>query len=190
MNSTTDNNDIGIFDFFKYLNQLTEQFITGIEVSPIRIKRDMYITGFRRIGLSFIEAHVKHIKQLMVKTNEYSMEMPLKETPEAEMWIDIDLLSKETIRNAFNDLRNHFFKLKGFVIVQTNYKLKSEPDNLCSQEEVIIYDNKRVACKETIAKRKLCTLFKSHFSNFGENTIDGNKQYKKALTDEEIAEMA
>ena len=24
----------------------------------------------------------------------------------------------------------------------------------------------------------------------GENTIDGNKQYKKALTDEEIAEMA
>ena len=78
MNSTTDNNDIGIFDFFKYLNQLTEQFITCIEVAPIRIKRDMYITGFRRIGLSFIEAHVKHIKQLMVKTNEYSMEMPLK----------------------------------------------------------------------------------------------------------------
>ena len=185
-----ENSDIGLVEFFKYLNQITDMFVTGIEVAPIRIKKDMYITGFRRIGVLFIEAHVKRIKQLMVKTNEYSMEMPLKETPESEMWIDTDLLSQETIRNAFNDLRNHFFKLKGFVIVQTNYKLKSEPDNLCSQEDVIIYDNKRAACKETIAKRKLCTLFRSDFTNFGENTIDGNKQYKKALTDEEIAEMA
>ena len=190
MNLITENNDIGLVEFFKYLNQVTDMFVTGIEVAPIRIKKDMYITGFRRIGLSFIEAHVKHIKQLMVKTNEFSMEMPLKETPEEEMWIDTDLLAPGIVRGAFNDLRNYFFQLKGFEIAQIQYKLKSEPDNLCSQEEVIIYDNKRVACKETIAKRKLCTLFKSHFSNFGENTIDGNKQYKKALTDEEIAEMA
>ena len=190
MNLIANNNDIGIVEFFKYLNQITDLFVTSIEVKPIRIKRDMYITGFRRIGLTFIEAHVKHIKQLMVKTNDYTMELPLKMTPEAEMWIDVELLSPSTIREAFNELRNHFFTLKGFEILQLQYKLKSEPDNLCSQEEVIIYDNKRVACKETIAKRKLCTLFKSHFSNFGENTIDGNKQYKKTLTDEEIAEMA
>jgi hypothetical protein len=190
MNLITENNDIGLVEFFKYLNQVTDMFVTCIEVAPIRIKKDMYITGFRRIGLSFIEAHVKHIKQLMIKTNEFSMEMPLKETAEEEMWIDTDLLAPGIVRGAFNDLRNYFFQLKGFEIAQIQYKLKSEPDNLCSQEEVIIYDNKRIACKETIAKRKLCTLFKSHFSNFGENAIDGNKQYKKALTDEEIAEMA
>ena len=106
MNLITENNDIGLVEFFKYLNQVTDMFVTGIEVAPIRIKKDMYITGFRRIGLSFIEAHVKHIKQLMVKTNEFSMEMPLKETPEEEMWIDTDLLAPGIVRGAFNDLRN------------------------------------------------------------------------------------
>lgn len=188
MNLITENNDIGLVEFFKYLNQVTDMFVTGIEVSPIRIKKDMYITGFRRIGISFIEAHVKHIKQLMIKTNEYSMEMPLKDTPEEEMWIDTDLLALEVVRGAFNDLRNHFFQLKGFEIAQIQYKLKSEPDNLCSREEVIIYDNKRVAARETIAKRKLCTLFKSHFIHWGGNVEE--KQPQHVLTDEEIAEMA
>jgi hypothetical protein len=190
MNLITENNDIGLVEFFKYLSQITDMFVTGIEVAPIRIKKDMYITGFRRIGISFIEAHVKHIKQLMMKTNEFSMEMPLKETPEEEMWIDTDLLSLGAVRAAFNDLRNYFFQLKGFEIAQIEYKLKSEPDNLCSQEEVIIYDNKRIACRETIAKRKLCTQFKSHFSHFGGKTEDGKPHYQKALTEEEIAEMA
>ena len=183
-------NDMGLVEFFKYLSQVTDMFVTGIEVAPIRIKKDMYITGFRRIGISFIEAHVKHIKQLMIKTNEFSMEMPLKETAEEEMWIDTDLLAPGIVRGAFNDLRNYFFQLKGFEIAQIQYKLKSEPDNLCSQEEVIIYDNKRIACKETIAKRKLCTQFKLHFSHFGGKVEDGKPQYQKALTDEEIAEMA
>ena len=84
MNLMAENNDIGLVEFFKYLNQITDMFVTGIEVAPIRIKKDMYITGFRRIGISFIEAHVKHIKQLMIKTNEFSMEMPLKETAEED----------------------------------------------------------------------------------------------------------
>lgn len=183
-----ENNDIGLVEFFKYLNQVTDMFVTGIEVAPIRIKKDMYITGFRRIGISFIEAHVKHIKQLMIKTNEFSMEMPLKETPEEEMWIDTDLLAPGIVRGAFNDLRNYFFQLKGFEIAQIQYKLKSEPDNLCSQEEVIIYDNKRIACRETIAKRKLCSLFKSLFIHWGGKIEE--KQPQHALTDEEIAEMA
>lgn len=186
----TENNDIGLVEFFKYLNQVTNMFVTGIEVTPIRIKKDMYITGFRRTCISLIEAHVKHIKQLMIKTNEFSMEMPLKETAEEEMWIDTSLLAPEVVRGAFNDLRNYFFQLKGFEITQIQYKLKSEPDNLCSREEVIIYDNKRVAVRETIAKRKLCSLFKPHFSHFGEEVKDGKPQYQKALTDEEIAEMA
>lgn len=191
MNSITNNNDIGIVEFFKYLNQITDLFVTSIEVKPIRIKRDMYITGFRRIGLTFIEAHVKHIKQLMVKTNDYTMELPLKMTPEAEMWIDVELLSPSTIREAFNELRNHFFTLKGFEILQLQYKLKSEPNNLCSQEEVTIYDDKRTACKEAIAKRKLCSMFKSHFTHWGGNNNEqGKPQFQKALTDEEIAEMA
>lgn len=190
MNLIAENNDIGIVEFFKYLNQLTDMFVTGIEVAPIRIKKDTYITGFRRIGISFIEVHVKHIKRLMIASNEYSVELPLKDTAEAEMWIDEELLAPSVIRSAFNDLRNYFFKLKGFEIAQIQYKLKSEPDNLCSQEEVIIYDNKRIACRETIAKRKLCTTFKSHFSHFGGKVEDGKPQYQKALTDEEIAEMA
>lgn len=181
MNLITD-----IIEFFKYLNQLTNTFVTSIEVKPIRIKKDIYITGFKRIGISTIEAHVKNLKQLMIKKDENSMEIMLKEIPEGEMWIDVDILANNTVREAFNEIRNYFYQLKTFEIAQIQYKLKTEKDNLCAQEETIIYDNKRIACREIIAKRKLCSMFKSHFIHFGEKI----PQYKQILTDEEIAEMA
>ena len=181
---------IEINDFFKYLNESLDKFVTGIEVKPIRIKKDMYITGFRRDGISQFEAHVKRIKQLLIKTNDYTMEMPLKDTPEAEMWIDVELLSPQTVREAFNDLRNHFFTLKGFVIAELNYRLKNETDNYSSHDETIIYDIKRTAAKETIAKRKLCSVFKSKFINWGELDKTENKEKQYTISDEEFADMA
>ena len=179
-----------INDFFKYLNGLLDKFVTGIEVKPIRIKKDMYITGFRKNGITQFEAHVKHIKQLLIKTDGYTMEMPLKDTPEAEMWIDIELLSPQTVREAFNGLRNYFFTLKGFVIAELNFRFKNETDNYSLHDEIIIYDAKRTAAKETIAKRKFCSVFKSSFTNWGK--LDGveNKEKQPTISDEEFADMA
>jgi len=179
-----------INEFFKYLNELLDKFVTGIEVKPIRIKKDMYITGFRRDGIAQFEAHVKHIKQLLIKTDDYTMEMPLKETPEAEMWIDVELLSPQTVREAFNDLRNYFFTLKGFVIAELNYRLKNETDNYSLHDETIIYDVKRTAAKETIAKRKFCSVFKSSFTNWGKLNGVESKEKQPTISDEEFADMA
>lgn len=168
MNSIiNNNNDIEIFEFFKYLSQLINMYVTGIEVKPIRVKTDMYITGFRRIGITTLEAHIKHIKPLLIKTNDYTMEMPLKENAEVEMWMDIDLLQKSMVKQALNELKNNFIKLNGFEIVNIQFKLKTELDNLCSQEETIIYEDKKLACKETIAKRKLCSMFKTKIIHWG-----------------------
>ena len=179
-----------INEFFKYLNELLDKFVTGIEVKPIRIKQDMYITGFRKNGITQFEAHVKHIKQLLIKTDDYTMDMPLKDTPEAEMWIDIELLSPQTVREAFNDLRNYFFTLKGFVIAELNFRFKNETDNYSLHEETIIYDVKRTACRETIAKRKFCSVFKSNFINWGKLNGAENKEKQPTISDEEFADMA
>lgn len=178
-----------INEFFRYLNELLDKFVTGIEVKPIRIKKDMYITGFRRDGITQFEAHVKHIKQLLIKTDDYTMEMPLKSTPEAEMWIDVELLSPQTVREAFNDLRNYFFTLKGFVIAELNFRLKNETDNYSLHDETIIYDAKGTAAKETIAKRKFCSVFKSSFTNWGKLNGVENKEKQPIISDEEFADM-
>jgi hypothetical protein len=179
-----------INEFFKYLNELLDKFVTGIEVKPIRIKKDMYITGFRKYGIAQFEAHVKHIKQFLVKTDDYTMEMPLKSTPEAEMWIDVELLSQQTVREAFNDLRNYFYTLKGFVIAELSFRLKNETDNYSLHDETIIYDAKGTAAKETIAKRKFCSVFKSSFTNWGKLNGIENKEKQPTISDEEFADMA
>lgn len=179
-----------INEFFRYLNELLDKFVTSIEVKPIRIKKDMYITGFRKNGITQFEAHVKHIKQFLIKTDDYTMEMPLKSTPEAEIWIDVELLSPQTVREAFNDLRNYFFTLKGFVIAELNFKLKNETDNYSLHDETIIYDSKRTACREIIAKKKFCSVFKSNFINWGKLNGVENKKKQYAISDEEFADMA
>lgn len=174
-----------IVDYFNYLGETTNQFITGIEVKPISIKKDMYITGFRRIGLTFIEAHVQHIKRLMVRTNDYMMEIPLKSDPEEEMWMDIELLSKDVVKSTFNHLKNYVSKLNGFEILTMEYRDKTFNDaDYVTHEETIIFDDKRTACKTAIKKRKDVTSIKTKFTRYG-GQVETHK-----LTDEEFAEAA
>jgi hypothetical protein len=106
------------------------------------------------------------------------------------MWIDVELLSPQTVREAFNELRNYFFTLKGFVIAELNFRLKNETDNYSLHDETIIYDVKRTAAKETIAKRKFCTVFKSSFTNWGKLNGAENKEKQPTISDEEFADMA
>lgn len=175
-----------INDFFKYLNEVTNIYITQIELKPIRINTNLYITGFRHSFYN-IEAHIKHIKSTLVKVSDNEMKLMLNEKPETEMWMDVTLLEPTVVRTALNELRNNFYKLKGYTIAQLEFKPKNDADNLCTQEENIIYEDIKTACKETIAKRKLCAFFKSSFLKRGEI----NKQtVKHTPTDEEIAEMA
>lgn len=182
-----------VIDFFRQLSDYIDEFVTQVEVKPFKLKQDTYITGLKRTGVAQVQAHVKNIKTLMIKLNEYTTEMKLKETPEEEMWIDCELLDKNILLTTFAKIKNYVLTLNNFEVANINYKLKTEKDNLCSQEEVIIYDNKIFACKETIAKRKLCSLFKSKIIHYENNQIVTKENQISnsvtTLTDEEFANM-
>lgn len=180
-----------IVDYFNYLGEITHLFITGIEVKPISIKKDMYITGFRRIGLTFIEAHVQHIKRIILKTTDYTMEMPLKSEAEEEIWMDIELLSKDIVKSTFNHLKNYVSKLNGFEILTMEYRDKTDNDSdYVTHEENVIFDDKKVACKTAIQKRKTTSSIKTKFTHYGNNTNNMIQIGTHKLTDEEFAETA
>ena len=179
-----------IVDYFNYLGEITNLFITGIEVKPISIKKDMYITGFRRIGLTFIEAHVQHIKRIILKTTDYTMEMPLKSEAEEEIWMDIELLSKDIVKSTFNHLKNYVTKLDGFDILTMEYRDITNNSDYVTHEENVIFDDKKVACKTAIKKRKTTTNVKTKFTHYGNNTNNMIQIGTHKLTDEEFAETA
>jgi len=179
-----------IVDYFNYLGEITNLFITGIEVKPISIKKDMYITGFRRIGLTFIEAHVQHIKRNIFKTTDYTMEMPLKSEAEEEIWMDIELLSKDIVKSTFNHLKNYVTKLDSFEILTMEYRDITNNSDYITHEENVIFDDKKVACKTAIKKRKTTTNMKTKFTHYGNNTNNMIQIGTHKLTDEEFAETA
>ena len=179
-----------IVDYFNYLGEITHLFITGIEVKPISIKKDMYITGFRRIGLTFIEAHVQHIKRIILKTTDYTMEMPLKSEAEEEIWMDIELLSKDIVKSTFNHLKNYASKLNEFEILTMEYRDITNNSDYVTHEENIIFDDKKVACKTAIKKRKTTSSMKTKFTHYGNNTNNMIQIGTHKLTDEEFAETA
>lgn len=179
-----------IVDYFNYLGEITHLFITGIEVKPISIKKDMYITGFRRIGLTFIEAHVQHIKRIILKTTDYTMEMPLKSDAEEEIWMDIELLSKDIVKSTFNHLKNYVSKLNGFEILTMEYRDITNNSDYVTHEENVIFDDKKVACKTAIKKRKNTSSMKTKFTHYGNNTNNMIQIGTHKLTDEEFAETA
>lgn len=177
-----------IIDYFNYLSALTQEHITSFELTPIRIQENMYISGFRRRGIGTIEAHVQHIEHFVIKNSEFSMEVRRKTEPTAELWMDVDLLNKETVRTAFNDLKNDFYHLSTFDILHMEYREKTNStSDYVTKEENIIFANKQLACRTVIKKRKDCISIKTKFTHFG----NGQKQpsITTPMTDEEFAEM-
>lgn len=174
-----------ILEFFKLLNEQTKEFVTQIELEPIRIKEDTYITGIKRIGISFFQMHIQNIKHIMLKTNEFTMERALKSEPEEEIWLDIDLIDKDTVNLAFNEIKNKFQQLKTFHVLKMEYRDKTiSTADYITHEEIIIFQDKKLACKTAIKKRKQTTSLKTKFLLFGENNII------QKITDEEFAEAA
>lgn len=177
-----------IIDFFKLVDEMTNTYITCVELKPMKVKDDIYITGFKRKGIGEIYVHLKEIKQINIKAEGYSMALPLREDADAEMWVKGDILSDDTIRGAFNDIRNHFFQLKSFVIANLSYRHKTNStSDYVMTEESIIYENKTQACKETIKKRKKYTMFKTKFINWGDGDSTSDTS---SMTDEEFAAAA
>lgn len=173
-----------ITDFLKLASDMTNSYITCIEVKPVRMKDNVFISGFRRHSLGIIDFHLKEIKYTRLNADGYTMDIP--QDADNEMWVRGDMLSDDTIRAAFNEIRNQFFKLKSFTIAELTYREKTaNKSDYVMTEENIIYESKAQACKETIKKRKHCLNFKTKFVNWSEHTSNMDN-----MTDEEFAAAA
>ena len=177
-------NNKNIIELFNFANELTKLFITQMELTPIHLTNDIYLSGFRLVSYDKVEAHLKKIKTIKLDNGEnidvndscYTT-TPIEEMwttlPIEEMWTTLDLIDFTTISTAFSEFKTNFFKLKGFDVVTLEYKEEGKP----LEKYAVIYDNKRVACKTTLEFKKTHRNTIHKFLHFGE----GAKKEKTEL---------
>ena len=156
----------------KYADNKKEKVITGL-------KRNFYYT-------TSIEAHVKELRKLQLKTNTtattnnedgyYFMEA------DNDLWMPIAMLSEKLTQNTLNEFMENFDKVNEFHVLDVKYKIKGDNN---THMETILYQNKRTACKDAIKFRKENEQCSTKFHTF----INENcKEHK--LTDFEILTAA
>lgn len=145
-----------ISDFLEEIDDAIGDYVDRVELEPIRLNNNTYITGFRRNSFTYtdIEAHVKEIRKLKLHTLNasitdedgfYMME------PDGEMWMHVDMLSEKVIRNAFEEFKSNFEKLTTFHVMNVKYK---EKGSKAIRIETLLFKNKRVACKQGLLLKK------------------------------------
>ena len=144
-----------IMTFFNGVADLTDDYVDRIELEPIRLFGDTYITGLRRTFsyATSIEVHIKQMRKIQMKTalaipdgeGYYFME------PDAEIWLPCAMLSTEMMIEAFKQFTEKFDKVNEFHVLDVQYKEKGKEIH---HSETIYYQNKRSGCKDAIRFRK------------------------------------
>lgn len=178
--------DDKILEFFNTLSEGLDTWITRIELWPIVIKRDFYLSGFRRIGVGRIEAHLLRIEKIGIESSaDGKSKTLLASNPTEEMWVETDLLDASFLTIVAAKLMSDFLKLDGYEILHIEYRDKNNSGNYATQEEDIIFSDKRKACKEALAYRKKYSICKTSFKHMGEKATVEHEP-----TDIEIATCA
>ena len=177
-----------ILSFFNNVADLTNDYVDRIELEPIKLYVNFYITGLKRnfYYATSIEAHVKELRKLQLKTNTtattnnedgyYFMEA------DNDLWMPIAMLSEKLTQNTLNEFMENFDKVNEFHVLDVKYKIKGDNN---THMETILYQNKRTACKDAIKFRKENEQCSTKFHTF----INENcKEHK--LTDFEILTAA
>lgn len=148
-----------ITDLFDSIEDILNNFVDVVELTPVQITSTAYIVGFRRTptlsGMySNIDVHIKEIRKVKLNglhssiTDEggwYMME------PDGEIWVNMIMLSEKALETAVDKFSEKFNELNSFHIMQS--KWKDEGDKF-SHIEIALFENKRVACKEALKMRK------------------------------------
>lgn len=172
-----------IIEFFGTLSDSTSMYVTNIEVKPIKVKGNLYVTGFKRCGLGEVEVHIKEMNEINIPTNTTTLKV--HSLPNNDIWMPTAMLSDETLSLAFNHIKKRFYSLKSYEVANLKYRLKTaNKSDYIMIEEAIVFEDKTQACREAIQRRKYCETFKCNFFHFGEKTET------KKLTDLEFAEAA
>lgn len=180
-------------NLFKQLNEILNNTINTIECKPIQIQKNLYLTGIKRIGTVQVNVHLKKLKTITIPTLTFNQNIQtLQDESDEEIFIDVQLLEINIIKDALNKLKKQLLNennRNNLIIVTTQYKPKDEQqNNYCTKEENFLFDDKHIAYKTILKKRKESQLFKSKFIHLDNNNniIQNNKQ---TITDEEFANM-
>jgi len=97
------------------------------------------------------------------------------------MWLNITLLAQEAIQLSFNGMRDNFYELKNYEIIDIAYT--RHYDHNRTYTETIIYDDKRTAYKDIIEKRRNCYTFQQKIIHWN------GAANKRQPTAEELIDM-
>ena len=145
-----------IITFFDNIDDMLNNFIDSVELTPVQITSTAYITGFRRSQSNYtsVDVHIKEIRKVKLNgihtsiTDDggwYMME------PDGEIWVNSSMITDKALETALEQFKKKMGELKSFHIMLS--KWKDEGDNF-SHVEVALFENKRVACKEALKMRK------------------------------------
>lgn len=145
-----------IIAFLDNIEDIINNFVDRVELTPVQITKTLYITGFRRSKTSCtsIDVHLKEIKKVKLDNTHtsitddggwYMME------PDAEMWVNSSILTEAILARALDLFITTFGNLNTYHIMLTKWKDDGDSFN---HVDVSLFENKRVACKEALAIRK------------------------------------
>lgn len=161
-----------IVDFFNTLDDLTADYIDSLEIEPIQINTNLYVTGLRRVAFSYtaVDVHLKEIRKIKVGDTWMLME------PDNDMWVPASIIDEDVLARAYEQVVKYFGTLQSFTIMTLQYKLK---DKDMKRIETLIYDAKRKACKDALAFRKKYDQVTTKFTEF---KSDGNGAFQEFVT--------
>ena len=145
-----------IMTFFDNIDDMLNNYVDKVELTPVQITSTAYITGFKRSLSNFIslDVHIKEIRKVKLEgihtsiTDDggwYMME------PDGEVWVNSMMLSEKALETALQQFTKKMGELKSFHLMLS--KWKDDGDNF-NHVEVALFENKRVACKEALKMRK------------------------------------
>lgn len=165
------NNTYRIINFLENIDDMLNNYVDRIELTPIQITSTLYLTGFRRNSINYtsVDVHLKEIRKVKLDnlhasiTDEggwYMME------PDGEIWVNASVIAEQPLKIALEKFTAAFGNLNTFHLMLT--KWRDDGDNF-SHVEVALFENKRVACKEALAIRKIHKNVTNKFEMYNNN---------------------
>lgn len=113
-----------IQDFFISLGLMQDKAITEIRLEPTHLYDGVYVSGFKNdIEKKQILVHLAKYEKIKFCGNE-----TLKTEPYESIWIDSNLLSVNTLSEAFSKFNEEFNKKEKLRIVEIKYKDENGPN--------------------------------------------------------------
>ena len=159
-----------IITFFDNIDDIINNYVDRVELTPVQITNTAYITGFRRSQSSYtsVDVHIKEIRKVKLEglhasiTDEggwYMME------PDGEVWVNSTMITDSALKIALEKFKKSFGDLKSFHVMLS--KWKDDKDKF-PHVEVTVFENKRVACKEALHMRKQYSNMSNKFQIYNQ----------------------